>query len=94
MGPIKTRISSVKFFRKNNNIAKVCLGYQGNPFYVLEISGTRKGNPDSMTGVRAIGKKLFVLYRADSKILDTKFFIFRKNIVRCRHKKGFGMQYE
>ena len=94
MRPVKTRIPATELYRENDDVAKVGLGYKRNAFNFFKIPGARKGNPNAVTGIRAVGKQVVALYRADSKVLDPELFICRKNVVLCRCKKGFGMNRE
>src|SRR5450756_1638562 len=94
MGPVKTRIPATEPFRENNDVAKVGLGYKRNAFNFFKILGARQGNPNAVTGIGAVGQQVLALYRADSQVLDSELFIFRKHVVRCRYEKGFGMDSE
>src|SRR5450756_1201386 len=90
MRPVKTRIPATELYRENDDVAKVGLGYKRNAFNFFKISGARKGSPNAVTGIRAVGKQVVVLYRTDSQVLDSELFIFRKHVVLCRYEKGFG----
>src|SRR5450756_1794822 len=94
MRPVKTRIPATELYRENDDVAKVGLGYKRNAFNFFKISGARKGSPNAVTGIRAVGKQVVVLYRADSQVLDSELFIFCKHVVLCRYEKGFGMDSE
>jgi hypothetical protein len=94
MRPVKTHIPATELYRKNDDVSEVGLGYKRNAFNFFKIPGSRKGNPNAVAGIRAVGKQVVALYGADSKVLDPELFIFRENVVRCRREKGFGMDRE
>jgi hypothetical protein len=81
MRPVKTRIPATKLYRKNDDVAKVSLGYERNALNFFKIPGARKGNPNAVTGIRAVGKKVVSLYGADSQILDSELFVFGKHVI-------------
>ena len=90
MRPVKTRIPATEPFRENNDVAKVGLGYKRNAFNFFKIPGARKGNPNAVTGICAVGKQVVALYRADSQVLDSELFISAKMLSFAGVRNGSG----